>query len=636
MLVNHRYRVLRLLSCEGGFGKIYEVSDRGESKVLKVLIEKNPKAVELFQQEAAVLLRLKDPGIPRVEADGYFLYWPHNSPEPLHCLVMEKIHGQNLEEWLSTFTPHRLSQLQALHWLKQLAQILQKVHQLQYFHRDIKPANIMVRTPTTPHSSPDGDRLVLIDFGTAREMTHTYLAKVGGGQNITSITSAGYTPLEQINNKAVPQSDFYALGRTFVYLLTGFHPNEFDEDPRTGQLLWRNAAPGISPLLANFIDELMEPFPGNRPKNTQEILLRVGQLERQLQEPPPPPFKPAPPASISFPSVQFHWLVKGAMAIAAIVAVAAVPIYLESASREESAYFVRYLPSFPTPFKAQSHWVNSVAIAPNGKTLVSGGWDYTIKVWNFASGKEKITLKGHRNWVRSLAISPDGKTLISASDDTTIKAWNLILGIVQYTLSSHEKAVNSVAISGDGKTLVSGSSDNTVKVWNLKSGKLERTLRGHRNWVNAVVITPDGETAISASSDRTIGVWNLSSGTRVDTLYGHTDWVSSLAIAPDGETLASGSHDGTVRLWDLRSGELKKTLHGRQKYVSAVAISPDGKTLLSGSSDGTIKLWNLSNGTLKSTISSSGYVRALAIAPDNRHFVSAGLDKQIRIWQMPP
>ncbi|MDY7014065.1 MAG: hypothetical protein SVX43_10810, partial [Cyanobacteriota bacterium] len=112
-------------------------------------------------------------------------------------------------------------------------------------------------------------------------MTQTYLAKMGGGSGITSIASAGYTPLEQNNGKAVPQSDFYALGRTFVYLLTGKHPTEFDDDPDRGTLIWHaDVLEGFSPLL-ELLDEMMAPFPAQRPKNTQEIFRRLAEIEQK-------------------------------------------------------------------------------------------------------------------------------------------------------------------------------------------------------------------------------------------------------------------------------------------------------------------------------------------------------------------
>lgn len=277
LLLQKRYRVISLLSQDSGFSKVYEALDRGIPKILKVLrgdLNVQTKAVELFQKEAEVLRSLKHPGIPRVEPDGYFTFLPRNSEKPFHCLVMEKIDGLNLEEWMNNRDNRPISGEQAIDWLKQITQILDKVHQHDYFHRDIKPPNIMRR-----HNG----QLVLIDFGTAREVTGTYLAKISKVGNVTKITSAGYTPPEQEKGHAVPQSDFYALGRTFVYLLTGISPSARDiYDPYNDELHWRKYAPQISSRLADFIDYLMAPKAGNRPPNTQVILQHLADIEHNL------------------------------------------------------------------------------------------------------------------------------------------------------------------------------------------------------------------------------------------------------------------------------------------------------------------------------------------------------------------
>ncbi|MCU0518493.1 MAG: serine/threonine-protein kinase [Oscillatoria sp. Prado101] len=269
MLLQNRYQVIRRLG-EGGFGATFEVGDAGTPKVLKVMLDNYPKAVSLFQREAQVLRGLRHPGIPRVEADGYFTFQPGDSAEPLHCLVMEKIEGQNLQEWLRDNQP--ISQERAIDWLKQLAEILEELHQQHYFHRDIKPDNIMLK--------PDG-QLVLIDFGAVREMTETYLVKIAGKCQGTRVGTSGYMPLEQIDGVALPQSDFYALGRTFVYLLTGKSPFQLI-DSQTGELIWRHSAPQVSESLANLIDYLMAPFPGNRPPNTQVILQHLEAIDKGL------------------------------------------------------------------------------------------------------------------------------------------------------------------------------------------------------------------------------------------------------------------------------------------------------------------------------------------------------------------
>ncbi|MEH2066717.1 MAG: serine/threonine-protein kinase [Nostoc sp.] len=270
LLLEGRYRVTHQLGT-GGFAKTFEVNNGNTLKVLKVLMLDDTKAVSLFQQEAQVLSHLNHPGIPK--GDEYFTFSPKNSQTPLHCLVMEKIEGLDLHQYMEQRGNRPIDEKLALLWLTQLANILHEVHQQNFFHRDIKPPNIMLK--------PDGN-LTLIDFGTAREVTQTYYQKVAG-QNITGIISPGYTPLEQANGKAIPQSDFFALGRTFVYLLTGKSPEQFSEDPRTGKLMWRDSALQISKQLAGLIDYLMETFPGKRPQNAQMILLCLSEINSNLQ-----------------------------------------------------------------------------------------------------------------------------------------------------------------------------------------------------------------------------------------------------------------------------------------------------------------------------------------------------------------
>ncbi|MEH1944075.1 MAG: serine/threonine-protein kinase [Nostoc sp.] len=272
ILLQGRYRVLKQLG-QGGFGNTFEVDECGKTKVLKVLTENNPKAIELFQQEAKVLSQLNSAGIPKVEPDGYFTVLPKNSSVPLHCLAMEKIEGVNLEQWMEFRNYQRLSEAQALNWLKQLVEILALVHAHQYFHRDIKPQNIMLR--------PNG-QLVLIDFGAVRQITTTILA----GNSHTRIISQGYSPPEQQNGYSVQQSDFFALGRTFIFLLTGKEPQDKEiYDPLTNELHWRKSALNIYPLLADLIDHLMAPTANHRPQNTQVILQKLNEIEKALQMP---------------------------------------------------------------------------------------------------------------------------------------------------------------------------------------------------------------------------------------------------------------------------------------------------------------------------------------------------------------
>jgi len=288
LLLNGKHRVSRLLSDTTGFGVVYEAFEGFTAKILKVLQEKwnnEPKAVELFKREYDVLLELSRQNVTGVpQADAYFQYSTREG-KILHCLVMEKVEGIDLEQWLNQYD--KLSQKPALKWLREITLILDKIHQQNWLHRDIKPPNIMLR---------NSGELVLIDFGTAREETQTYHQKVKG-QQVTGITSDGYTPNEQQHGQAVIQSDFHALGRTFVHLLTGKHPLEI-YDAVNDVLAWREETENIHPLLLDFIDELMGRLTRNRPANTRVILQRLDEIERQLKLPPITPNRPSVSSTI--------------------------------------------------------------------------------------------------------------------------------------------------------------------------------------------------------------------------------------------------------------------------------------------------------------------------------------------------
>ncbi|BAY21596.1 serine/threonine protein kinase [Calothrix sp. NIES-2100] len=273
LLLNGRYRIIDVLHQqeiqECMLYDAIDMTDGGKPKAIKVLYTNNQEAISRFNRVAYVVVKHWVPGIPQVDQGGYF---PINFPDQTvaYCLVMEKIAGLNLQQWLESGNNRSITEEKVIYWLEQLTIILGNLHQKNFFHRDIKPANIMLRGKN--------EELVLIGIDAIRSIT----AAVVEGKSISRIGTKGYVAPEQEIGQPLPQSDFYALGRTFVHLLTGKAPNNFDEGANR-KLLWRNSMPKLSSPIADLIDSLMAWSPGDRPKNTEEILQRLEEIKRNLQ-----------------------------------------------------------------------------------------------------------------------------------------------------------------------------------------------------------------------------------------------------------------------------------------------------------------------------------------------------------------
>ncbi|MGK7920185.1 MAG: protein kinase [Trichodesmium sp.] len=678
ILLQNRYRVTKPLG-GGGFGKTYMVEDQGVEKVLKVLLKNHPKAISLFQQEAQVLISLRNPGIPRIEDDGYFTFYPADSEEPLHCLVMEFIDGANLQDWMKSRRHRPINQTQALDWLTQLSTILDKVHQKNYFHRDIKPHNIMRK--------PNG-QLVLIDFGTVREVSETYLVKVGQGQNVTGIVSPGYTAPEQTNGKAVPQSDFFSLGRTFVYLLTGKPPTAFPENPRSGKLQWHKSASHISTEFKDIIDYLMAPFPGNRPQNPTMILQCLAEIQTEnspgnensrisapsqhsrfteentkvatqrtqtrhktstgvrTRTKTKTKTKTSPKISRERQNLRIKFIKK----LINNLIVSLTMLLLVGASSQfygfwrygmfpaDPVFLLRGLNSSRFLEKTLNGYlgqVNAIALTPDGQTLASGS-SSTIKIWDLKTGELRNNIQdAHDAPVTTMVISPNGQILVSGSADQKIKIWDLETATLSKIIPAHEGQINAIAISPDGQTVASVGSDRLMNLWNIKTGgQIQSRIPDKESEVNSLAFSRDGAILVTGSNDGKIRLWNISTGARRQTLEGHTQSVNSLVVSPDNQTLASASEDGTIRLWGLYTGEEESVITPNTGAVKSVVFSADSQTIVSGSDD--ITVWNIiREEKLNTFFGHWEQVTSLAITPNGKTLVSGSLDQTIKVWRMP-
>ena len=210
----------------------------------------------------------------------------------------------------------------------------------------------------------------------------------------------------------------------------------------------------------------------------------------------------------------------------------------------------------------RSH-VHSVSFSPDGKTLATANKE-EILLWDVDSGQLKNTLEGHKFQIHSVLFSPDGKTLATTSGgywnwdwywswnrysdldlesgDYTVRLWDVASGQLKSTLE-HRSYVYSVLFSPDGATFVTANYE-TIRLWDAASGQLKSTLE-HES-VHSVLFSPDGSILFSAGFDHAVRLWDVASGQLKNTL----ERGYPASFSPDGTTLVSRGA-GTILLWDM-------------------------------------------------------------------------------------
>ena len=331
----------------------------------------------------------------------------------------------------------------------------------------------------------------------------------------------------------------------------------------------------------------------------------------------------------------------------------------------------------------------TIAFSPDGKFLATGDSRCETQVWEVASGKQVMTLRGHQSWVWSIIFSPDSQGLVSGSDDYSVKIWNLqtgeclqtckgppnLLNAVSFrdstwgefeaacvvlvgqdsgtwhptALEQHIEAlqgrnflVRSLTYSPDGHVLALSTSASIIQLCNIQTGECQQTFSGHQDFARLLKFSPDGTVLASSNYDEEgrhytpeVKIWDVRTGGCRLTLLGHPRLINDFAFSSDGQWLATASSDQTIKLWNLQTGECVRTFLGHSNRVLSVAFAPDGQFLASGGDDRTIKLWDTHTGRCIRT--SQGYTNAIysmSLSRDRRTLATCHEDESIKLWDL--
>lgn len=275
--------------------------------------------------------------------------------------------------------------------------------------------------------------------------------------------------------------------------------------------------------------------------------------------------------------------------------------------------------------------VESLAFSPDGKWLVSGSDDKTVRVWAVATGKLLRTFSAHTAWVPAVAFHPKDALVASGSGDKTIFIQRVNRKTKPIEIKEHA-GVNAVAFNPNGTLLAAGSFGGGLRVWHVRSGDWRRTFKGHTSDVLAVAFSPDGTLIASGSADTTVRLWRLATGKQERVLRGHRGAVLSLSFNPAGTILRSVGLAGDLRTWDVRTGKDLRTIQVPGTSIRAADFSPDG-TLIALSSGRRIKLLDPRDGkVLRALPEIRKPVTTVVFGPKGRTLAWGSADATIHLW----
>lgn len=314
------------------------------------------------------------------------------------------------------------------------------------------------------------------------------------------------------------------------------------------------------------------------------------------------------------------------------------------------------------PFDGHISPATAVAFEPQGRFVVTGSADWTVRLWPLAGSKpaepEQTTVtRAHLSLIYTTAFAPDGQTFASGSYDGTTRIWTLT-GTEpkeRSLLRGDSAAIYSVTFAPDGRTLASGGANSTFRLWDAVLGRELRKFEGHPTSITSVQFSGDGR-QILCTSGKELWLWDPNvNGKALRRMEGHELNITSAELSADGKHVLSCSGyylldktgrpvmkdgkyvytDATMRLWDAAKGKELNLVKHEAPFARA-AFAPDGRGL-SSAWDGANRIWDLTGAEPQVTGAlqgRGGYATLLAPSPDGTKLATRWSNGVVVLWDL--
>jgi len=289
--------------------------------------------------------------------------------------------------------------------------------------------------------------------------------------------------------------------------------------------------------------------------------------------------------------------------------------------------------------RGHTGYVYGVAHLSDGRRIITYSDDCSLRLWERESGAQI-----GNDWrddegedgVRTIALSPNGETVVSRSKHGMVKLWDIETRKVIARWSGHTEHVWSVCWSGDGGHVVSGSYNGTARMWDVKSGEtvLGPIKTGHQR-IDAVAFSPDASNfATGGYYESAITIWDARTGELLSTLK-QDSGVWTLVWTSDQKKLLAGHRNGLITIFNTATCQQIAILENHTGPVYALSLFQNDRLLASASQDSTARLWNLdTNLPVGPPLQHQDRVLHTAFSADGRFLATACFDKNAYVWDV--
>jgi WD40 repeat protein len=290
--------------------------------------------------------------------------------------------------------------------------------------------------------------------------------------------------------------------------------------------------------------------------------------------------------------------------------------------------------------------ITAVAFSSDGKTILTGSWDNTVRLWNVRNGMPVGPPLLHEDKVEAVAFECQGEKFWTGTRAGSVRSWEQA-ALCKHVLP-HRGVVWGAAFSPDDKTLVTGTvlrgEKGEVRIWDALTGK-DGWCKQQPHPVVTVAFSPDGKTILTGSGSPNkkwgeIRLLHAATGTRLDKIPLQKRAIKGVLFHPNGKFFVTSCADGTVQLWDtvkVRDQKTEKPFLELEKHlqgVGAVALSPDARLLATGGEDKTALLWNAETGAfVRPFFVPQVEVCGVAFSPDSQTTVIADFRGDVRLFK---